>query len=167
MDKNIYTSLPEMEIIAHKNCQYLFQALLVDVYPILNILALAAAEGPRAESDSKNQENTVGLEMCLHQDLQITADWLKCNSYLRFAFSHFATGDRFKNRKLNQWFSPVGTVGNGVWKSGLSHLPNGYTVRHKRVLFFACVFCPVARKSQSTEKKVVDSRCRERREVEP
>ena len=54
-----------MEIIAHQNCQYLFQALLAHVYPVLNILALAAAEGPRAESDSKNQESTVGLEMCL------------------------------------------------------------------------------------------------------
>lgn len=54
-----------MEIIAHQNCQYLFQALLAHVYPVLNILALAAAEGPRAESDSKNQESTAGLEMCL------------------------------------------------------------------------------------------------------
>lgn len=55
-----------MEIIAHQNCQYLFPALLVHVYTVLNILALAAAEGPRAESDSKNQENRVGLEMYLH-----------------------------------------------------------------------------------------------------
>ena len=51
-----------MEIIAHQNCQYLFQALLAHVYPVLNILALAAAEGPRAESDSKNQEAQLDLK---------------------------------------------------------------------------------------------------------
>ena len=45
-----------MEIIAHQNCQYLFQALLAHVYPVLNILALAAAEGPRAETSIDNSD---------------------------------------------------------------------------------------------------------------